>query len=355
MGSSALYVTYSFNADIVPIVASFLHSDGKSIFPQSVVDRIDKLANYDISTGSKQIEVQNIIQTYLSGLSSDQQVTVQNNFTNAFSDFANTHRREFQTTGIVKINIKDLSVGGTGSVPGQPINQFALDEYQGNLRIATTVGGGWFGIVGGQISQTTGDVYVLDGGMKMQGAVKDLGENERIYSVRFIGDRGYVVTFRQTDPFFVLDLKNPKAPAIKGQLKIPGYSSYLHPLTDDRILGVGMENGRVKLSLFSVSDPSNPTEVSHYSLNEYWSEASNNHHAFLQDSKHGVFFMPGGQSGYVFAYGDDNLRLEKTVAGVQARRAVYVNDNLFIVSDAKITVVDENNWETLSTFTPAAQ
>ena len=85
-----------------------------------------------------------------------------------------------------------------------------------------------------------------------------MGKDERIYSARFIGDKGYLVTFKQVDPFYVLDLSNPKKPEIKGELKIPGYSSYLHPISDDLILGIGKEGSVVKVSLFDVSDPTNP-------------------------------------------------------------------------------------------------
>ena len=107
-------------------------------------------------------------------------------------------------------------------MPGKVLNQFSLDEYKGDLRIATTIGqNSWFGNFG-QLAQSFSDVYVLDRNLKTVGVVKDLGKTERIYSVRFLADRGYVVTFRQTDPFYVLDLSNPSSPQVKGELKIPG-------------------------------------------------------------------------------------------------------------------------------------
>ena len=120
-----------------------------------------------------------------------------------------------------------------------------------------------------------------------------MGLTERVYSARFIQDKGYVVTFRQTDPFYVLDLSDPASPKLAGELKIPGYSSYLHPITKDKIIGIGKEGQNVKVSLFDASDPANPQEVSKYTLSEYWSDILNTHHAFLMDEKHGVFFLPG--------------------------------------------------------------
>jgi uncharacterized secreted protein with C-terminal beta-propeller domain len=172
-----------------------------------------------------------------------------------------------------------------------------------------------------------------------------MGLGERIYSARFIGDRGYIVTFRQTDPFYVLDLSNPTNPKLKGELKIPGYSGYLHPLADNIILGVGQEDWKLKMSLFDVSDPNNPKEIDKYLMQESYSEAINNHKAFLQDAKHKVFFLPGGSGGYVFGYEGNKLKLVKAVSDINARRAIFINDYMYIIHDNGVVVLDETKWE----------
>ncbi len=147
--------------------------------------------------------------------------------------------------------------------------------------------------------------------------MENLGLAERIYSARFYGDRGYLVTFRQTDPFYVLDLSVPQEPKLKGELKIPGFSSYLEELEDNLVLGVGRENFKVKVSLFDVSDPSNPIELDKYLLDEGWSEVLDNHRAFLKDERHKIFFLPSHKNGYVFSYADKKLKLEKEVSFFQ--------------------------------------
>ncbi|HNY97987.1 MAG TPA: beta-propeller domain-containing protein, partial [Candidatus Pacearchaeota archaeon] len=193
-------------------------------------------------------------------------------------------------------------------------------------------------------SNSANDVYVLDGSLKTIGSVTNLGLQERIYSARFIADKGYVVTFRQTDPFYVIDLKDPKNPKLAGELKIPGYSGYLHPISKDKILGIGQENWQVKLALFDVSDPQNPKELDKYLLKEGYSDAINNHRAFLLDQKHQVFFLPA-QGAYIFSYKDDKLQLAKALSVDQARRAVYINDYLYVFSNNSLIILDENNWE----------
>ena len=183
----------------------------------------------------------------------------------------------------------------SGSVSGHLLNQFALDEYDGFLRVATTTGTPW----GGEDAES--QVVVLterDGGLTQVGAVGDMGRGERIYSVRFIGDTGYVVTFEQVDPLYVLDLRDPENPTVSGELKIPGYSAYLHPLGDGLLLGVGQDadaEGRVlgaKATVFDVSDPANPREVGSWTRSDSYSDVEWEHLAFLYWAPAGIAVLP---------------------------------------------------------------
>lgn len=345
MSENAVYVTYSFTNDIFGYLVSAINEKGKDILPSYVIDNLNKTKNYDISDEAKMTEFQKTLEDYTKTLSNDDELRIQNEMQNRLGDYFKEHSRDLEKTGIVKIDIGGLSITASGNVPGRPLNQFSLDEYQGNLRIATTIGGGFWGWGFGGSEANVNDVYVLDKKLEITGSIKGLGITERIYSARFLGNRGYLVTFRQTDPFYVLDLTDPKKPEMKGELKIPGFSSYLHPLADDIILGVGQESGKVKLSLFDVISASDPKEIDKYLLDEYWSEAQSNHHAFLQDAKHGIFFIPGGKGGYIFSYEGNKLSLKKAVSDYQVKRAVYIDDYLYIIGENKISVLDEKNWE----------
>ena len=156
-----------------------------------------------------------------------------------------------------------MSFDAKGIVPGYVLNQYSMDEYNGYFRIATTIStGSWVN------RDQHNNLYVLNMKLETVGKIENLAQGERIYSARFTGDKAYLVTFKQTDPFFVLDLKDPTAPTVAGELKIPGYSSYLHPYDENHIIGIGKENNTVKLSLFDVSDMSNPTEIAKYVIGE---------------------------------------------------------------------------------------
>jgi hypothetical protein len=193
----------------------------------------------------------------------------------------------------------DSGTGATyiasGQVEGRLLNQFSMSEYNGDLRVATTTDD-W----GGFGDQSESTVFVLrpEGDeLRQISSVGGLGKDEQIYAVRFIDDLAYVVTFRQTDPLYVIDLADPANPVEAGELKIPGYSAYLHPVGDGLLLGVGQDatdEGRTtgtQLSLFDVSDPSNPQRISTLPIGGY-SEAEWDHKAFLFWPADGTIVLP---------------------------------------------------------------
>lgn len=344
MSRDNIYVTYNHPGDLVKYFYNFLKQNN-DLVPAWVIEKMEKLSGYDIGLSAKMAEIETTISRWQNSLDNDERLKLENELENRMSDYAKEHKRDMEQTGIFKIKIDGLKVTANGSVPGQPLNQFSLDEYNNNLRIATTVGGSWGPWGFGSRSESANDVYVLDTNLQIMGSIKDMGLTERIYSVRFIDDKGYVVTFRQTDPFYVLDLSNPNKPELKGELKIPGYSGYLHPLAKDKILGVGEEGWQVKLAIFDVSNPAEPKEIAKYILDEGWTEVLNNHHAFLLDDKFKVFFLPGGKGGYVFSYENDDLKMVKAISDIQAKRALYLSDYLYIIGEEKISVLNEKDWE----------
>lgn len=208
------------------------------------------------------------------------------------------------TTEIHKFDISSSTQTeyvGSGAVGGFLLNQFAMSEFEGDLRVATTTSanGWWCCDRGGEESESF--VAVLrpsDGRLEQIGEVGGLGLGETIRSVRFIGDVGYVVTFRQTDPLYVVDLSDPTNPAVTGELKINGFSAYLHPLGDGLLLGVGQDatdegfTTGTQVSIFDVSDPTNPTRVQQYNFPDGFSNAEWDSHAFLYWAADNMLVLP---------------------------------------------------------------
>lgn len=344
MSKNSLYSTYYYPGDDVEFFYNFF-SENKDLFGNEIIGRLGKLRTYELSPTTKTTELYAILEQYMGSLGGDERLKQQNELTNGLNSYGQAHKRELDGTGIIKIDLNSFNVTANGSVPGRLLNQFSLDEYNDNLRVATTVGGSFFGGGAGSNTENANDVYVLNKSLSVIGKVTDLGLTERIYSTRFVEDKAFVVTFRQTDPFYVLDLSDPRNPKMSGELKIPGFSSYLHPISNDLILGVGQENGKVKLSLFDVSNPSNPIERDKYNIDDYWSEVQSTHHAFQIDKKFSVFFLPGGKGGYIFSYSGGKIELTKAISNITARRALYINNYFYVVGDNKIVVLNEANWE----------
>ncbi len=190
-----------------------------------------------------------------------------------------------QTTQIHRFSLDDArntTYRGSGSVPGFILNQFSLSEDKGVLRVASTEEPPWFerSVPDSQSLVTT--LGQTDTGMAKLGQVAGLGKGERIYAVRFFGDQGYVVTYRQMDPLFTLDLADPARPTLEGELELPGFSSYLHPISGDRLIGVGTSaQGGTQLSEFDVSDLAKPKLQQQTEVEGGSTEVSYDHHAFL--------------------------------------------------------------------------
>ncbi|MCR4284573.1 MAG: beta-propeller domain-containing protein [archaeon] len=216
---------------------------------------------------------------------------------------------EKQKTVLTRFSLDDgkIEFEANGEVPGHILNQFSMDEYDNYFRIATTVGEVW-----NSEEKSTNNVYVLDEDLKITGTLEGLAPGESIYSVRFMGDRGYVVTFKKVDPLFVIDLGDTSNPMVLGKLKIPGYSDYLHPYDETHLIGIGkdavdaeeeLSDARnldfawyqgVKMAIFDVSDVENPIEMYKVTIGDRGtdSEALHNHKAFLFDKEKELLVLP---------------------------------------------------------------
>jgi inhibitor of cysteine peptidase len=207
-----------------------------------------------------------------------------------------------ESTLIYRVHMQDgeIECEASGEVPGRVLNQFSMDEYGEYFRIATTIGQIW-----SSGTPSRNNLYVLNMSLSTVGKLEDLAPGETIHSARFMGDRCYLVTFRKIDPLFVIDLETPDKPRVLGELKITGYSDYLHPYDENHIIGVGKETvgaGQgdfswyqgVKISLFDVSDVENPREIDKYEIGDRGTDSPvlTDHKAFLFDRSKNLLVIP---------------------------------------------------------------
>jgi inhibitor of cysteine peptidase len=274
---------------------------------------------------------------------------------------------------ITKFNIDGMKIGyaGSGNVDGYVLNQFSMDEHNGYFRIATT----W---------NSENNLFILDNSLNVCGSVTGLAKGEQIYSVRFMGDKGYIVTYRTIDPLFVFDLSDPKSPKVTGELKIPGFSNYLHPVGENLILGIGQETyeiykkdstgkeivvgtrqGGIKLSLFDVSDMGKPKEISNYVLGDSgsYTEAFYNHKSVMFDKTNNNVVFDAyitdtsnnwSQGAAVINLNNNAINLKGILEYIQpevygnyipyGRRNLYIGDTLYYIQDG---IVSSYNYKTL--------
>ena len=207
-----------------------------------------------------------------------------------------------ESTMIHKINIGNSGINyqTKGEVPGHVLNQFSMDEYNGYFRIATTKGYTW-----DENNPSSNNIYILDENLERVSEIENIASGEQIYSTRFTGDRAYIVTFKNIDPFYTIDLSNPNSPKILGYLKIPGYSTYLHPFDDNHIIGIGKDAVAsnnpsfawyqgLKIALFDVSDFENPQELDKVIIGDRGTDsfALYDHKAFLFDREKELLVIP---------------------------------------------------------------
>ena len=428
-----IYMTYqkSMSGDAIQnaLVESIL-----PLLPSDVATKVAQIRSTNMTEYEKQAASEKIIGDWLQSMNPEEGARVYKSIEQKAQEKMAEIQKELQKTVIHKISISngDIEYKTHGEVPGTPLNQFSMDEYNGYFRIATTTGSSWgmpvalassqvttiTPVNAGEASVVTTDrtktaeelktteqnteslepslkpvpvevapvpqppqstsknnVYVLGRNMNVVGSVEDLAPGERIYSARFMGDRAYLVTFVQIDPLFVIDLSNPAAPKVLGELKIPGVSDYLHPYDETHLIGIGKSTddsqGRVmfkgiKVSFFDVSDVTNLKETATYELGERGtdSEALRDHKAFLFDKSKGMIVIPvsvadapynyAWQGSIVLNVNSDSIsergRIVHSAVGngtgtyyypqYPARRALYIGDVLYSVAQDKIIAAD---------------
>lgn len=349
VSSSNIYLTNPKTINKAPCVEKFLN-DLSEILPTEIYTAVNKLSKQENNEDlTKQEE---ILRKYINKLNDAELKALEEKISDLIRKLEKETAQETQKTIIHKLSIDKGNIGynSYGEVKGRVLNQFSMDEYEGFFRVATTSTRHLF-----SQSVTRNNIYVFNESMTIVGKLEGLAPTEKIYSARFMGNRMYLVTFRQIDPLFVVDLKNPYQPKILGELKIPGYSSYLHPYDEGHLIGVGKEvapesqrPGGVKVALFDVSNPKEPKEISQAVLEEGSdSEALQEHKAFLFSKTRNLLVLPihpwryREEGAYVFDISlDKGITIRGKIEHQDVKRSHYIGNVLYTISDKLIKMSD---------------
>lgn len=261
--------------------------------------------------------------------------------------FSQASRGYSDRTALCKLsyNRGKISAVGETEVPGAIDDAFSLDEYEGYTRVVTTR------YQNGE--PLSSGVYVLDEGLNTVGQLDDLAPGEKVYAARLMGEVGYFVTYKEVDPLFTVDLADPRHPRVVGKLKIPGFSEYLHPFGEGRLLGIGMATEKggsvtrgLKLSMFDTSNPADVRELTSLTLEgTYWADALYDYRAAFVDAERGlVGFSVDGEDDcyYLFTYSDgcgfeEALADEAAEWGFQGARGLRIGDDFYVATEGQLT------------------
>jgi len=291
-----IFITYSKSRSEYEIRQEVYDEILMPLISDKIKDDIENARDFDISDDRKKQVVDWILEGFLETL--DQTIK---------DDIEDEIQRRLYSTVIHKISVDkgNIEYMCNGSVPGNILNQFSMDEHNGFFRVATQLWGNWR-----SGSKQTTNVYILDADLTIVGRVNDIAPGENLHSARFMGDRAYLVTFKKVDPFFTLDLSDPYNPKVLGELKIPGYSDYLHPLDENHIIGIGLDTVEpqeeygwtrdfawyqgVKIAIFDVTDFENPKVLDQVIIGDRGTRTpvTNEHKSFLFDREKELMVLP---------------------------------------------------------------
>jgi inhibitor of cysteine peptidase len=344
---------------------------------RDLIARINATSADVLSRYEKDAKIAQVIWQRLSSLERDERESLEDAIDSATKEELASHDA-FEYTDLIEVPYATLEASTPVTISGTVNNQFSLDEHDGVLRVATTTNPRWS--LGEGMNDMENHVYTIRDGRVLD-SVHGLAPSERIFSARFMGERLYLVTFRQVDPFFAIDLSDPEDIEVLGELKIPGFSRYLHAYSDDIIIGLGRDASEtgaergLKISLFDVSDPTKPVELTNWISDERYvsSGAEWEHKAFLLDTRNDLLVIPisgtyawtrpwmseeppGSRDGgaLVFSITEGSIELRGLVAhpgygGVE--RSLVIEDALYTKSETLLRVNSLDDLEELARVT----
>ena len=273
------------------------------------------------------------------------------------------------STDLVLLGIREGQITklASGNVPGSLLNQFSMDEYKNVFRVVTTLNS-WQqriytdGVDTYEYDNTnTNALYTLDQNLSILGKIENLAKDETVQSVRFDGDIGYFVTFRQVDPLFAVDLSNPAYPRVLNALKIPGFSEYLHVFKDNLLLGIGYSADEktgatqgVKLSMFDTTNKSNVKEIATEKVDASWTIVGSNHKAILVDAEKNLIAFPADSNYYIYRYTEKGFELAAKVnmtADLSSwnLRGLFIGNYFYVIGESGLTVISLTDFTVVTT------
>jgi uncharacterized secreted protein with C-terminal beta-propeller domain len=346
IADSAIYAAWQKNQDQVAFFTEFLKDKCKSLLPNYLLEKTDKLPHCGVSGSAKEFELRNLLANWFASLSSEEQQRIVAEILDRLEDYSRDRAGDFEQTGIAKIDIGSFKFIAQTEISGRLASSDFMSESAGSLRVLTVAGSGaaqkmaWFatGNIEPESSRKTlNNAYLFDRDLLLAGAAPNLDMPAGICAARFTGGGAYVSTCRAGDPVYNVGFA-PGAVGLRGRLALAENPAYLYPFGEGQLLAISKNDRKIKIALFDVSLPAKPQSLSEYNVNDYWADLDANYRAFAVDLPNKLFFLPSARGGYVFSYNDGKIAPVKPAGELAASRAFFWGGNLYLAGDNGIEV-----------------
>ena len=360
------YYVYDFSREESSYIPLFnnelIETDDIYVMPNPETSSYIVVSSIDVTTGEYNSKKS------VFGSGNNIYLSLENLYVSSYGNITNDNKVK-TITNLLKFSLNEnIKLIASNYVDGYILNQFSMDEYNDYFRIVTTTSEYSMtynkddvvsSIDVEDINSSKNNIYVLDSNLNVVSKIEDLAKEERVYSVRFDKDVAYFVTFKQVDPLFVVDLSDVNNLKILSELKIPGFSEYLHIYNSNYLFGLGKEadlEGNtigMKISMFNITDLYNVTEEYKYVLSDFkYSEASYNHKAILVSNEKNIIGFPAESSYLVFSFDNKFNKLAEISLSDEKYysynlRGIYIDNTFYVLSDTSIKMFNIENFELL--------
>jgi uncharacterized secreted protein with C-terminal beta-propeller domain len=345
IAAGGLYAAAALPSDELATAVAFAKESAPDV-PEEVTRELEKIQSYDLTPAARTLQVDAVIGNWLNAMTEEERAMTQGLLAGRLASFWSASGREMEKSALLSLDFRTFTLKATGTVPGVVPTASAMKVQDDGLAVYTAISGEASVPKGLRLTRTgtQGDLYVLDGSLKPVSNLMEVPRGQGLGTVRFMSGKAFIASTAETDGVTVVDLLSEGGPTISGKLALPGAASYLHRISDTRLIGVGKEGSQVKISLFDIGGRE-PKEMARYALDEYWTDVEGTHAAFTLDAERQALFLPASRGGYVMSFEGDTLGIVTPVNGLRVSRSAFANGLLYLAGEDKLTVVSTTTWK----------
>lgn len=351
----AAWIAWNEERDPVEFFADFLSAKCRGLLPNYIVEKTRSTAACEISRAGKEFETRRVLAGWFDSLAQGEKERIAGEVSLRLADYLRDQTKDFERTGIAKINLKTFAPEAQTAVAGR-LPEGGLAPAAGGLRAVTVSGFGaaqkmeWLvsgNIAGQENEKAQNNLYLLDKNLKTVAEAKNLDIPAGVCALRFSGNAAYARVCRAGEPLYALSF-NPQAAGLAGKFSLPAEDAYFYPLNEISAIAVYPNARKIKVALFDSSLPGRIEKIHEYALNDYWADFEANIAAFTHDPENKRLFLPAARGGSILSYAGSEITLTGSAGEIAPVRAFFEKGDLYIAGDAGIEVFGGTDFEKIN-------